>query len=410
MFELYPELDVERQKLALSGVGDEYHLKRRVILAHGMAESSLTLVDIDFVVDCGYEELNGVYNNELGPFIYTSGIIGCDSWSLAQRKGRLARIRNYGKMYRLYPESFKHTNEFKSSELWQTDLIHLVLYMRILETSTLDFPNYLPIQNMIQSIETLKVLGIFGEDGDITQLGMYVCSILPILNKNIQLSLILSHVLMEFSNENMAPIGLWTVCSFIAVRMVRDSPSFERDNTGSDYLTYYNLTCGTRSLPELSATNEWRNRIINFIENLFKTRFKGYKSFQSDEKMSKDEKEVIYIKKIILKALRLNVAKHNSCGNYTLLRYGTEFSKAIHLKRFGWSTNDEIVTNCTFRISPDSIYHNKNPNLIVFEQANSLPPTFLTLIAENSPTINNTNAWQRELDYLHTRSKKKKPN
>jgi ATP-dependent RNA helicase DDX35 len=73
---------------------------RKIILATNVAESSITIPDVDFVVDTGYVKCK-VYDQQTG--IDKMVVIPCGKHSCEQRAGRAGRVSN-GYCYRIFTE------------------------------------------------------------------------------------------------------------------------------------------------------------------------------------------------------------------------------------------------------------------------------------------------------------------
>ena len=71
---------------------------RKIILSTNVAESSITIPDIEFVVDCGYVKCK-VFDFATG--VEKMIITSCGKNSCAQRAGRAGRVAN-GYCYRIF--------------------------------------------------------------------------------------------------------------------------------------------------------------------------------------------------------------------------------------------------------------------------------------------------------------------
>ncbi|KAL0455239.1 UNVERIFIED_CONTAM: DExH-box ATP-dependent RNA helicase DExH3 [Sesamum latifolium] len=107
---------------------------RKIILATNMAEASITINDIVFVVDCGkakettYDALNNT------PCLLPSWI---SQASARQRRGRAGRVQP-GECYHLYPRCvFEAFAEYQLPELLRTPLNSLCLQIKSLEVESI---------------------------------------------------------------------------------------------------------------------------------------------------------------------------------------------------------------------------------------------------------------------------------
>ncbi|XP_024026285.1 DExH-box ATP-dependent RNA helicase DExH3 isoform X3 [Morus notabilis] len=154
---------------------------RKIILATNMAEASITINDVVFVVDGGkakettYDALNNT------PCLLPSWI---SQASARQRRGRAGRVQP-GECYHLYPRCvFEAFAEYQLPELLRTPLNSLCLQIKSLQvgsigvflSAALQPPEPLAVQN---AIDFLKMIGALDENEDLTNLGKFL-SVLPV--------------------------------------------------------------------------------------------------------------------------------------------------------------------------------------------------------------------------------------
>ncbi|KAJ6720057.1 ATP-DEPENDENT RNA HELICASE [Salix viminalis] len=154
---------------------------RKVVLATNMAEASITINDIVYVVDCGkakettYDALNNT------PCLLPSWI---SKASARQRKGRAGRVQP-GECYHLYPRCvYEAFAEYQLPELLRTPLNSLCLQIKSLQvgsigeflSAALQPPESLAVQN---AIGFLKMIGALDEKENLTNLGKYL-TMLPV--------------------------------------------------------------------------------------------------------------------------------------------------------------------------------------------------------------------------------------
>jgi len=145
---------------------------RKVVLATNIAETSLTIDGIIYVIDCGFAKQNS-YNPRSG---MESLIVTPISRAAAnQRAGRAGRV-NPGKCFRLYT-AWSFANELDDNtvpEIQRTNLGSVVLMLKSLGIDDLihfDFMDPPPAEIMIRALEQLYALGALNDDGDLTKLG-----------------------------------------------------------------------------------------------------------------------------------------------------------------------------------------------------------------------------------------------
>ena len=145
---------------------------RKVIVATNIAETSLTVDGIMFVVDSGYCKLK-VYNPRIG--MDALQVYPISQANANQRSGRAGRT-GPGCCYRLYTETqYKHemlTNTVP--EIQRTNLANVVLLLKshgvqdLLQFHFMDPP---PEDNMLNSMYQLWILGALDNVGQLTPLG-----------------------------------------------------------------------------------------------------------------------------------------------------------------------------------------------------------------------------------------------
>jgi len=145
---------------------------RKVIVATNIAETSLTVDGIMYVVDAGFSKLK-VYNPRMG--MDTLQITPISQANASQRAGRAGRT-GPGKAYHLYTE-----NAFKDEfyiqtipEIQRTNLANTVLLLKSLGVKNLldfDFMDPPPQDVITTSLFDLWSLGALNHVGDLTELG-----------------------------------------------------------------------------------------------------------------------------------------------------------------------------------------------------------------------------------------------
>ncbi|ONM30512.1 DExH-box ATP-dependent RNA helicase DExH3 [Zea mays] len=154
---------------------------RKIVLATNLAETSITINDVVFVVDCGkaketsYDALNNT------PCLLPTWI---SKASARQRRGRAGRVQP-GECYHLYPRCvYDAFADYQLPELLRTPLQSLCLQIKSLRLGSiseflsraLQSPESLSVQN---AIEYLKVIGAFDQNEELTVLGKHL-SMLPV--------------------------------------------------------------------------------------------------------------------------------------------------------------------------------------------------------------------------------------
>ncbi|KAJ3139705.1 DEAH-box ATP-dependent RNA helicase prp22 [Physocladia obscura] len=145
---------------------------RKVVLATNVAETSITIDGIYYVIDPGFVKQNA-YDPKLG--MDNLVVIPISQAQARQRAGRAGRT-GPGKCYRLYTES-AYRNEMLPNtvpEIQRQNLINTVLTLKAMGINDLlNFPfmDPPPVNTMITAMENLYQLGALDTEGLLTRLG-----------------------------------------------------------------------------------------------------------------------------------------------------------------------------------------------------------------------------------------------
>ncbi|XP_062112416.1 DExH-box ATP-dependent RNA helicase DExH1 isoform X2 [Humulus lupulus] len=153
--------------------------KRKIVLATNIAESSITIDDVVYVIDCGKaKETSYDALNKLACLL--------PSWiskaSAHQRRGRAGRVQP-GVCYKLYPKIIHDEMlQYQLPEILRTPLQELCLQIKSLQLGTagsflakaLQPPDSLAVQN---AIELLKTIGALDDMEELTPLGRHLCTL-----------------------------------------------------------------------------------------------------------------------------------------------------------------------------------------------------------------------------------------
>jgi ATP-dependent helicase HrpA len=163
---LYGRLSAAEQARVFSDIP-----QRRVVLATNVAETSLTIPGIVYVIDTGVARLSR-YEPRSG--ITRLQIEGISQASADQRKGRCGRVRE-GICVRLYDEpSFLARPAFTDPEIKRTGLAGVILRMKSLGLGEVEaFPFLDPPQSkaIAEGYRVLEELGALDEQRELTDIG-----------------------------------------------------------------------------------------------------------------------------------------------------------------------------------------------------------------------------------------------
>lgn len=145
---------------------------RKVVLATNIAETSLTINGIIYVVDPGFCKQKS-YNPRSG--MEALLVTPISKAAANQRAGRAGRV-SAGKCFRLYT-AHAYANELEENtvpEIQRTNLGNVVLMLKSLGINDLihfDFMDPPPAETLIRALELLYALGALNERGELTKLG-----------------------------------------------------------------------------------------------------------------------------------------------------------------------------------------------------------------------------------------------
>ncbi|XP_043487224.1 ATP-dependent RNA helicase DHX8 [Polistes fuscatus] len=222
---------------------------RKVVIATNIAETSLTIDGIYYVVDPGFVKQK-VYNSKTG---MDSLIVTPISQAAAkQRTGRAGRL-GPGKCYRLYTERAYRDEMLPTPvpEIQRTNLATTVLQLKTMGINDLlhfDFMDAPPVESLIMALESLHSLSALDNEGLLTRLGRRMAEF-P-LEPNLSKMLIMS-VHLQCSDE------ILTIVSMLSVQNVFYRPK-DKQALADQKKAKFNQAEGDH-LTLLAVYNSWRN-------------------------------------------------------------------------------------------------------------------------------------------------------
>ena len=189
---------------------------RKVVLGTNIAETSLTIDGICYVIDPGFAKQKS-YNPKTG---MESLLVTPISQAAAnQRAGRSGRTRP-GKCFRLYTAwSFQHELEPNTvPEIQRTNMGNVVLMLKSLGIDDLlhfDFMDAPPVDTLMRALEQLYALGALNDRGELTKMGRRMAEfpLDPMLSKAV-----LASETYGCSTEMLTIIGMLSVGGTIFYR------------------------------------------------------------------------------------------------------------------------------------------------------------------------------------------------
>ncbi|XP_076470815.1 pre-mRNA-splicing factor ATP-dependent RNA helicase PRP16-like [Babylonia areolata] len=216
---------------------------RKCVVATNIAETSLTVDGIKFVVDAGYCKLK-VFNPKIG--MDALQIFPISQANANQRSGRAGRT-GPGQAYRLYTHR-QYKNELLTTtvpEIQRTNLANVVLLLKslgVVDLLSFHFMDPPPQDNIMNSMYQLWVLGALDNTGALTPLGrnMVEFPLDPALSK-----------MLIVSVEMGCSADVLTIVSMLSVPAIFYRPKGREEDSDaarekfmvaeSDHLTYLNV-------------------------------------------------------------------------------------------------------------------------------------------------------------------------
>ncbi|KAG8714604.1 hypothetical protein FRC09_017444 [Ceratobasidium sp. 395] len=217
---------------------------RKVVLATNIAETSITIDGVVFVIDPGFVKQNS-YNPRSG--MASLVVVPCSRASANQRAGRAGRV-GPGKAFRLYTK-WAYSNELEENtvpEIQRTNLGMVVLLLKSLGINNLiefEFMDPPPGETLMRALELLYALGALNDRGELTKLGRRMAEfpVDPMLSKTIIAS-------EEYSctDEVLSIISMLSESSSLFYRpkdkkMHADKARQNFVKTGGDHFTLLNI-------------------------------------------------------------------------------------------------------------------------------------------------------------------------
>ncbi|KAJ8758541.1 hypothetical protein K2173_000262 [Erythroxylum novogranatense] len=275
---------------------------RKIVLATNIAETSITINDVVFVLDCGkaketsYDALNNT------PCLLPSWI---SKASAQQRRGRAGRVQP-GECYHLYPRSvYNAFVEYQLPEILRTPLQSLCLQIKSLKLGSiseflsraLQSPELLAVQN---AIDYLKVMGALDQNEKLTVLGRYL-SMLPVEPK-LGKMLILGAIFNCLDPILTVVSGLSVRDPFLTPLDKKDLADAARSQFSRDYSDHLAL---------VRAYEGWKDAKIDFTG--YEYCWKNFLSLQSMKAIDSLRKEFFSL----LKDIGLVDANATSCNAWS---------------------------------------------------------------------------------------------
>jgi pre-mRNA-splicing factor ATP-dependent RNA helicase DHX38/PRP16 len=222
---------------------------RKVVVATNIAETSLTVDGVRYVIDSGYCKLK-VYSPRLG--MDSLQIMPISRANANQRKGRAGRTAE-GFCYRLYTEHSFMSDMLASTvpEIQRTNLNSVVLLLKgigVRDFSDFKFMDPPSGEAIAQSMHQLWMLGALSNTGDLTPMGRRM--------GRLPLDPSLSKMLFTAEVEGCVDEVL-TVCAMLSVDNVFYRPKGREDECDAARERFYDTESDHVTM--VNVFNQWRS-------------------------------------------------------------------------------------------------------------------------------------------------------
>lgn len=344
--------------------------KRKVVISTNIAETSLTLEGVVYVVDSGFSKQQ--FYNPISD-IENLVVVPISKASARQRAGRAGRVRP-GKCYRLYTEEY-FVNEMSSvgiPEMQRSKLVSCVIQLKALGIDNIlgfDWPASPPPEAMIRALEVLYSLGVLDDDAKLTSpVGFQAAEIPldPMISK-----MILSSNQLGCSDEIITIAAVLSIQSiWVSGRGVQkelDEAKLRFAAAEGDHVTFLNVYKG---FLQSGKSSQWCH--------------KNYMNYQA-------MKKVIEIREQLRRtALRLGIVLKSCEGDMLAVRKAVTagfFANASRLEAFSHNGMYKTVRGSQeVYIHPSSVLFRVNPKWVIYHSLVSTDRQYMRNVMTVDPS------------------------
>ncbi len=330
------------------------HRGRRIVLATNVAETSLTVPGVRYVIDPGFARMSRYSRHTK---VQRLPIEPISQASANQRAGRCGRVAS-GICVRLYSETdFVARDEFTDPEIVRSNLAGVILQMKSLRLGKVEqFPFIEPPDGRLirDGYQTLYELGAIDEQDSLTPVGQALAR-LPVDPR-------IGRMLFAASSEKCLS-EILIIASALSIQDPRERPMDHADaadqshaefrDTQSDFLAYVNMWEfyheQVRHLSRSKLRKLCKKRFLSYLRmREWEDIYKQLKTLMRELGHQLNEKPAEYdnIHKALLTGLLSNIGFRKEKYEYTGAR-GTKFNIFPGSSQFSerprWVTSAELV-------------------------------------------------------------------
>jgi len=321
---------------------------RKCVIATNIAEASLTIDGILYVVDPGFAKLKA-YNPKTG--VDSLVVTPISQASANQRAGRAGRTAP-GKCFRLYTEEAFQNEMMENAipEIQRSNMANTVQTLKAMGINDLlnfDFMDPPPVQTLIAAMEMLYALGSLDEEGLLTKLGRRMAEfpLEPQMAK-----MLLTSVDLGCSDE------IITIIAMLSVQNVFHRPKEKKDLADQKRMKFHQPEGDHLTL--LAVYEAWK---LNKQSSAW-----CHENFIQQRSMKRSQD----VRKQLLEIMHRNKLDVRSCGkNYSKIRKTIAAGYFMHAARKdpqeGYVT---VIDNQHVYIHPSSSLFNKSVDWILYHE------------------------------------------
>ncbi|KAJ0236861.1 pre-mRNA-splicing factor ATP-dependent RNA helicase DEAH9 [Hirschfeldia incana] len=343
--------------------------KRKVILSTNIAETSLTLEGVVYVIDSGFSKQK--FYNPISD-IESLVVAPISKASARQRSGRAGRVRP-GKCYRLYTEDYflKEMPGEGIPEMQRSNLVSTVIQLKALGIDNIlgfDWPSPPSPQAMIRALEVLYSLQILDDDAKLTSPTGFQVAELP-------LDPMISKMILA-SNELGCSDEIITIAAVLSIQSVwviargvqkeQDEAKLRFAAAEGDHITFLNVYKG---FLESKKSSQW-----------------CYKNFLNYQSMKKVVEIRDQLKRI---ARRLGITLKSCEGDIDAVRKAVTagfFANACRLEPHSNGVFKTIRGSEEVYIHPSSVLFRVNPKWVVYQSIVSTERQYMRNVVTINPS------------------------
>ncbi|CAD8097611.1 unnamed protein product [Paramecium sonneborni] len=334
---------------------------RKVVLATNIAETSITIDGIVYVVDCGYVKIRSF---QIGKAIDTLLLAPVSKAQAEQRAGRAGRQRQ-GQCYRLYTQqTYERLAKYMLPEILRVNLLSVILQMKaigIQNVLTFDLIDRPDMELMLANLNQLVKMKALDSEFNLTQHGKNMSS-LPLEPQ-------FSHFLIKAYECGIYDLAL----NSISILQVENLFYFQRGSKE-------NLQ---KILSKFKISNSDHLTKANILRKYEETQNK--KSFCKENSLNhKTLQKAISVKQQLKDYMKRITQKEFEKEDYD--KFKQVLSESLMFKHAFYSPQDQAYklkqTNQLAYIHPESVLFNQKPKYVIYNEVILTKKVYLRDVTE----------------------------